>query len=377
MVRFRAVLRASTFDGTCHPGRPLRTMTTLADRVTPIRRPLLAARAGGALLVAAIATTLACGAPDDDAPRHRDGDRLVVFNAGSLALPLRAALDSFARREGIRIDQESAGSLETARKLTELQRTPDIIALADGDIFPRLLMPARVTWYARFAGNRMVLAYTGESRFASEMSAATWRSILVRDGVEVGRSDPDLDPSGYRALLLFQLAEMHYADAGLAARLLAAAPRRNVRPKEVELTGLLQAGELDYIWTYESVAQAASLEYIRLPERIDFSTPAESAYYARAVVRVVGATMGDTLEIPGRHIVYALSVPVDAPNTALAERAAAFLLSEDGARLMRSQRLEVQEPASLVGDPPARIAGRGAAGELGDTAPVRSSHGGP
>src|SRR5687767_10973409 len=91
----------------------------------------------------------------------RDEAPLVVFNAGSLARPLRAALDSFSVREGVRFEQEQAGSLETARKVTELGRVPDVIALADYEIFPQLLVPEHASWYARFARNRMVLAHTG------------------------------------------------------------------------------------------------------------------------------------------------------------------------------------------------------------------------
>lgn len=292
-----------------------------------------------------------CG-PPDDRQASGEGGVLVVFNAGSLARPLRVALDSFAQREGITIEQESAGSLETARKMTELRRTPDIIALADEAIFPRLLMPEHVSWHARFARNRLVLAYTDRSLHAGELTPDNWTTILERDGVQVGRSDPDLDPAGYRTLMLFQLAERHRREPGLAARLLATAPRRHVRPKEVELTGLLQAGELDYIWTYESVAQAAGLKYLTLPGRIDLGTPADSAFYAEAIVRVAGRAPGDTIELRGQPIVYALSVPTAAPHPRIAERAARFLVSADGARLMRSAQLDVIQPAVIVGSPP-------------------------
>ena len=310
------------------------------------------------MIAASLLVMGACQATDDErsARASADDDRtLTVYNAGSLARPIRAALDSFASREGITIEQESAGSLETARKLTELRRTPDIIALADEDIFARVLSPGHVDWHARFARNRIVIAYTDRSNFAEEMNLGSWRSILLRDRVEVGRSDPDLDPAGYRALLVHQLAERHYGEPGLAARLLAAAPQRNVRPKEVELTGLLQAGELDYIWTYESVAQAAGLRYVTLPERIDLGTPAESAFFAGAAVRVAGGAPGETLEMRGRPITYALSVPRGAPHPRLAIRAASFLLSAEGAKAMRGERLDVIHPASIVGPAPAAI----------------------
>lgn len=48
---------------------------------------------------------------------------LVVFNAGSLAYPVRDLLAAFQRAHpGIEPMQESSGSLEAARKLTELGR---------------------------------------------------------------------------------------------------------------------------------------------------------------------------------------------------------------------------------------------------------------
>jgi molybdate/tungstate transport system substrate-binding protein len=302
-------------------------------------------------LIAYVAVALlALGAcSGDDRPSTGDPGTLVVFNAGSLALPLRAALDSFAALSGARIQQESAGSLESARKLTELGKIPDVIALADRNVFPALLVPEHARWYAAFARNRMVLAHTERSRFAEEMSSETWWRILLRPGVEVGRADPNLDPNGYRTLLVFQLAELHHEQPGLAGRLLRAAPARNVRPKEVDLVALLQAGELDYIWSYESVAQASSLPYTRLPHEVDLGSPEDSAFYSRATVRVTGQGPADSITFAGEPIVYALSIPTDAPHRALAERFVAFLFSADGARILRRARLDVLERPIVTG----------------------------
>lgn len=273
---------------------------------------------------------------------------LVAFNAGSLARPMRAALDSFAAREGAQVQQESAGSLETARKLTELGSVPDIIALADEEVFPQLLMPDHVTWYVRFAHNRMVLAHTPRARGAEAITGDNWWQVLLRDGVETGRADPNLDPNGYRALLVLQLAERHYAQPGLAERLLRAMPARNVRPKEADLVGLLQAGEFDYIWSYESMAKNLGLNFVRLPEAIDLSSSADSALYATARVRVRGKG-ADSVEFRGRPIVYALSVPTAAPHRAIAEQFVRYLLSADGRRVLRGEGLDALEVPGVVG----------------------------
>ena len=274
---------------------------------------------------------------------------IVVFNAGSLARPLRTALDSFALRAHVRVEQENAGSLETARKLIDLHKTPDVIALADYEVFPQLLMPKYVTWYADFARNRMVVAYTASSRFASEINTTNWWQILQRPGVQVGRADPDLDPNGYRTLLTLQLAERYYRQSGLYDRLLAAAPARNVRPKEVDLLGVLQAGDLDYIWSYESLAQAAGLKYVQLPDSIDLGSPADSAFYATAAIGIRGKTPTDTVTFHGQPIVYALSIPSAAPHRELAERFVAFLLSADGRRVLRAQQLDALDRPVFVG----------------------------
>ncbi|MGQ0640144.1 MAG: extracellular solute-binding protein [Gemmatimonadaceae bacterium] len=283
------------------------------------------------------------------APEAGEPDRLVVFAAGSLARPLRAALDSFAAQTRTRVDLETAGSLETARKLTELGKIPDVIALADEEVFPQLLMPHFTTWYTRFARNRMVIAYTERSRYADSLSEGTWRAVLTRPDVAVGRSDPDLDPAGYRTLLTFQLAERHYSDAGLAQRLLANAPRRNMRAKSAELVALLQAGEQDYAWEYESVAQAAGLRYLTLPSAIDLSSDADSTFYAAASVRVLGAARGDTITMIARPIRYAVSIPTTASNRAAAERFVGWLLGPQGRATLRSQHLDALETPQFTG----------------------------
>ncbi|HEX5631708.1 MAG TPA: substrate-binding domain-containing protein, partial [Gemmatimonadales bacterium] len=168
---------------------------------------------------------------------------LVVFNAGSLGQPLKDLLQEFGETEpGLQPAQEISGSLEAARKITELGKIPDVIAVADYQVIDRLLRPAHARWQVAFARNAMVLAYTDRSAGADEVGTDNWPEVLQRPGVRVGRSDPALDPAGYRALMAVQLAEIHYSQPGLGERLRAAMPERFVRPKEADLTALLQAG---------------------------------------------------------------------------------------------------------------------------------------
>ena len=302
----------------------------------------------------ALVFVTACGGGDRGKTAASDSlgteeRRLVVYNAGSLAIPLKAALDSFAARERVTVEQENAGSLETARKLTELGKIPDLVGVADYEVIPLLLIPDHTTWYAKFARNRMVLAYTDRSRGASEINGDNWWQIVTRPDVQVGRADPSLDPNGYRTLLVWQLAERHYNQPGLGARQLTTAPQRNVRPKEADLVGLLQAGEFDYVWSYESIAKGVGLRYVVLPQAIDLSSPGDSATYAFASVRVAGKTPRDSITMRGQPIVYAFTIPTRAPHPRLAEQFAAYLASPDGKRVLRGAHLDVLDEYIVVG----------------------------
>ena len=116
-------------------------------------------------LVYALALTtsggVACGGEGtarDASPKNPAEGPIVVYNAAAIARPMRAVLDSFRVRTGIAYEQETAASLELARKVAELGGEPDVIALADPEIFPRLLEPRFESWHALFGRNRIVLA---------------------------------------------------------------------------------------------------------------------------------------------------------------------------------------------------------------------------
>lgn len=262
---------------------------------------------------------------------------LLVFNAGSLAAPFRDLLREFAvRHPGVQPRQESSGSLEAARKLTELGRIPDVLGVADYQVIPTLLMPRHATWYATFARNAMVLVYTDQSVGAREVGPANWWQILLRPGVRTGRSDPSLDPNGYRALMVAQLAERHYRVPGLTSRLLAAMPPRYLRPKEADLVALVQVGELDYAWSYRSIAVATGLRFVALPPEVDLSDQGRADWYRQAKVRVPGGrTAGDSVTLVAEPIVYALTIPERAPNPGAAGAFVRFLFSPDGQAIIR------------------------------------------
>ena len=276
-------------------------------------------------------------------------DTLVIFMAASLTKPMQPVLDTFAARTGIVVQQESGGSLEHARKITELHRIPDLLLLADADVFPRLLSPRYTSWFAEFARNRMVVAYTPKSKHASDITSANWYDVLRRNDVEVGRTDPDAAPVGYRTLLMLQLAERQYRKPGLARALEDNAPKRNMRANAAELAALLAAGELDYIYDYQSVAESNGFQFVQLPAEIDLGDPNRAAAYRDVTVTVRGSSPGATTSVRGEPILYGMSIPTAAPHAAAARRFLEFMLRSDVLRQLRAAHVDMLDRPIVVG----------------------------
>lgn len=286
--------------------------------------------------------------------------QLVVFNAGSLAKPFHDLLRAFkAKYPDVVPAQENSGSLEAARKLTELGKIPDVIGVADYGVISKVLVPEHAGWFATFARNSMVLIYTDESIGAKEINGQNWWQVLLRSGVRAGRSDPVLDPNGYRTLMAFQLAEKFYRQPGLAARLERALPPKYIRSKEADLTALVQAGELDYSWSYLSIAKTAGLRYVTLPLEIDLSEPGRAQWYSQALVRLPGGRRSgkDSVDFRGEPIVYALTIPKRAPHPQTAQAFVRFLFSPQGQAILKDNGFLVLEKPVLGGPeaPPAGL----------------------
>ncbi|MFH1842427.1 MAG: substrate-binding domain-containing protein [bacterium] len=268
--------------------------------------------------------------------RQSDGpQQLVIFHAGSLAGPMRDLATLFEERNpGVRVLRESSGSRLAARKITQLGRRADVLAMADNQVLADLVIPDHARWSVCFGRNRMVIAFTERSSRAAEFNAENWYEILLSPEVRYGHSDPDLDPCGYRTLLLWQLAEAHYGVFGLYDGLRAGCPSGHIRPCGSELLPLLESLDLDYIFVYESVARQHHLRYLPLPQEIDLGSPELASVYKKASVLVSGKTPQDTITMVGQPIVYAATIPLVAEQPALAAAFLELLVSEAGQRIL-------------------------------------------
>lgn len=276
--------------------------------------------------------TAGCRQPDSGNPGDITGD-LIIFHAGSLAVPFKAMADSFKLlHPGVTIKAESAGSLACIRKITDLNSPCDILASADYSLIDKLMIPDHAAWNVQFAGNEMALVYRPESLKANQLTKDNWSEILLSPDVRFGRSDPDSDPCGYRTILSLKLAEKIYRHPGLTEKFLHK-DERFMRPKEVDLLALLESGTIDYIFIYKSVAIQHRLLFLELPDSINLGNPELSDFYGEVSLKVAGNKPGESITQAGEPMVYGVTVPKNSPNL-LAAKAFMHYLLTDGLKIM-------------------------------------------
>jgi molybdate/tungstate transport system substrate-binding protein len=276
---------------------------------------------------------------EDENPRKTEnyqvsGD-LIIFHAGSLSVPMKEIASAFRKQNpDVNIMMEAAGSVECARKITELKKPCDIMASADYAVIDKLLIPQYAGWNIKFASNEMAIVYTERSKKSREINKSNWYKILLEKSVQIGRADPDSDPCGYRTVMVSKLAEKYYKQKGLADKLLMK-DVNNMRPKETDLLALLETGNVDYIFLYRSVAEQHKLKYLLLPDEINLKKTEYSELYKTVSVEINGKTPGEKIIQKGEAMIYGITIPKNAPNKKAALEFVKFLLSKDqGMRIL-------------------------------------------
>ncbi|NLK89931.1 MAG: tungstate ABC transporter substrate-binding protein WtpA [Clostridiaceae bacterium] len=295
------------------------------------------------LVLALLATSAGC---TDTSPEQTI---LTVIPAGSLLYPLEdieAAFETQHPKIDVRI--EGHGSIQAIRQVTDLEREVDVVAVADASLIPDMMYRPMAEgggnytdWYVPFAGNELVVAYTNRSAGADEITQENWYQVLARPDVRVGFSNPMLDACGYRALMVTALAEEYYGESGLFEAIIGSSfdppltvtradgirkitlPERMrpadekvaIRDGSIYLLSLLDAGGIDYAFEYRSVAEEHGLRWIDLPPQINLGSAEHADDYQKVHV-TLGFRRFQSIgsERVGQPIVYAITIPANAPH---------------------------------------------------------------
>lgn len=273
---------------------------------------------------------------------------MTIFAAGTLAVPLRQLDSEFERQHPeTAVQPLFGGSVMMAKRITALHQPADLLAVADYNVIPKYLFgsdgtPGYADWYLGFARNAITFVYTDKSKYAAEITPQNWHQLLARPGVEIGRSNPDTDPSGYQTVQMLDLAERYYKAPGLAPKILANAPPANMRDTETALIAALQLGQIDYLAVYRSDALQHHFRHLDLPAQINLSDPSDADTYAQAVAHTKNG------DLRGRPIVYAITIPSAAAHRDLAEAYLKLLLGPEGQAVFKANGFGTISPAYAV-----------------------------
>ena len=241
-----------------------------------------------------------------------------VLYAGSLVHAMEQRIGpAFEKESGLKFQGFAGGSNLLANQIKGRLRRADVYISASpsGDL--QLMDEANgkwVSWYVNFAESPMLIGYNPKSRFAAALKTERWDQALTQSGIRLGRTDPKLDPKGLFVVQLLQKAQEVYHEPDLSQRMLGGPENpAQVMPEET-LVGWLQSGQLDAGFFYSTETSDLKIPSIELPSQFDI----KAAY---------------TITIPNR-----------APNEAGAERFVAFLLSDEGHKLLQESGINVIQP---------------------------------
>ena len=302
-----------------------------------------------ALLVGTIAV-LVTGCGNKQPAKNTDdiAGNLRILHAGSLSVPFGELSKAFdAKYPCVRIEREAHGTRDCARQVVELGRSCDVFGAADYKVVENLMMPHHADYNIRFATNELSLVYTDKSTYRDRINSENWPEILLRDDVMFGRADPNRDPCGYRTVMVFQLAEKHFDQPGLAKKLSDKHGDKYIRPKETDLLALLESGEIDYLFIYRSVGEQHGLDILRLSDEVNLKSQKFEDLYNTARIKVTGRKPGEFIERSGSAIVYSVTIPRNAENREAAEAYVSFLLSPAGRKIIEKNGQSVIAPARV------------------------------
>ena len=311
---------------------------------------------------------------------------LVVFAAGSLIIPFDDLEKAFeAKYPDIDVQAQYHGSIQVIRQVTDLHIPIDIVATADASLVPMLMYATNdpdtnlpyANWYIRFASNRLALASRPDSNYASEINADNWYQILSRPDVRVGLADPRFDAVGYRALMVYALAGDYYHQPTIFTDMFKGqfsfplgifseddlttvtvpeivetktGAHIVLRGASMELIALLESGDLDYAFEYESVIRQHGLSLLELPDALNLGEEADQQIYSTVQVNEDSQRFASVKPVfRGERIGYGITIPENAPHPDEAALFVAFLLGPQGRAIMEADYHPLFDPALCDG----------------------------
>jgi molybdate/tungstate transport system substrate-binding protein len=245
--------------------------------------------------------------------------------------------------------QTYEGSLDITTAITTTGATADVAAVADFRLIPQLLEPKYAGYEVVFGATPEVLAYNPSIAAFHGINETNWAEKLVADVTTTGNApfavwNASTDPNGYNEIFSLELQGLLYNGSastfyntfyGGASGAPAVPSSHTLVEHESQAATLLKTGVVSALITYRSYAVVNGLTYQSFDPIVGLSANNSTALsdYAQVTSTVVGST-GSFVTVHAAPVLFAVTVPTNAPNPALGAAFVHLLLSPQGAAIL-------------------------------------------
>jgi molybdate/tungstate transport system substrate-binding protein len=252
-----------------------------------------------------------------------------VLAAGSLSTVLQNKIDpAFQRATGCTVTLTTHGSSALATSIKNGEVVGDVFLSASPKVTRTLEGNSNgdwVSWYEEFAESPQVLAYNPGSHFRHGLLHEAWYKVITEKGFIVERTDPATDPGGVLAEDTMKAAARKFSKYRHALDRIASSSSSSINGEEDAEQASIQTGQADAAFMYESDAISQNSPWVNLSG------------------------------VPTQYGKYTVTILKNAPDGPAAKAFVKFILSSQGAKLLKSEKFHVISPAEKFGKVPSGI----------------------
>lgn len=226
---------------------------------------------------------------------------LITYSADAYATEVTSLLNGFSSSTGVQVAPVKSGGSTADASAIRAGAPDDVFVSASlSATSSQYLGNLTANWAIGLATDQLVVAYSnsttqtaattsvvGLANTAIKSNATSdWNNFfaaLVGGTVKVGISAPAQDPAGLRAWLVLEAAGYLYSGGNEQAYVstLLSDEANNTAASAAILVAPLQAGDIQFLFTYKSAAISNHLNYIAMDSHVNLGTPSLGSFYSQ------------------------------------------------------------------------------------------------
>jgi len=247
--------------------------------------------------------------------------------------------------------QTYEGSLDITTAIASLGVKADVAAVADYRLIPSLLEPTYAGYEVVFGATPEVLVYNPSIAAFAGINESNWAQKLISDVTTSGDKpmavwNASTDPNGYNEIFSLELQGQLYNGSSSAYydQLYGGAPgtpavpnpTRTIIEHESQAATLINSGVVSAFITYRSYAIVNHLTYVPFDPIVGLAANNSTALadYAKLSTTLFTGSPGKFSTVVPAPILFAVTVPSNAPNPVLGAEFVHLLLSPQGSAIL-------------------------------------------